>query len=130
MCGTPCWSRRTVTGAESPERWMSPSSCGRAALAAERSHRRPAPVIRTSATTSHRAVKKMIRGHRRLRRGRALTGIETRWLRFSDVDIGQQQDNAVLTQLDDLGLSATGTVLDQLANCSVSLNAWTCSRRG
>jgi len=72
MWGTPWASRRTITGAsrtcaERPARCTSPSSWGRAALAAERSQRTAAALAARSRTRRVRAVKRRMRGQRRLR---------------------------------------------------------------
>ena len=74
MCGTPCASRRTVTGAESPARCSSPSSTGSAAFSAERNKRTPMPAAIKRTARRVAADHSRMRGQRRLRR----RGLETR----------------------------------------------------
>jgi hypothetical protein len=70
---------------------MSPSSCGKAALATERSHSAAAPAARSKRRRRLATVQRRMRGQRRLRLRRGAAG-DAGLVDEDESDIGQIQD--------------------------------------
>src|SRR5581483_159814 len=113
ICGTPCASRCTITGAENPVTCTSPSSTGNADAAAERSHRTNPPAATTKRIIRLIAIQSSLCGQRRLRARREPAAPR---LEFAEklLAIRQQQNNSLADEFRSPAWRSRHTVLGRL----------------